>query len=600
MRVDGARSLRVQGDARDLSAHEWGRGAAALHTAAQLRILTDEGTEGSVTASVTEGSYRCVVVSRERQLGAGVAASLAHASLVVTEVDPSSLSTGANFAAHALAKSFADADVVAVVDGGDAVVDLVGEVVRAAKAHPPIVVAVAAASPGMLESVTAAGADDLVVLDDQAVALRLRLVVHGRAHKALVAARAASMSGEFFEKNPFAYYIVGSGGRIERVNGRFHAITGYGTAAVEGKTIEDLLARDDPKEIYGYHRAKIRYQDKAFEYECSLVHESGERIRVVLSMNIVVQGGYGIGALHDVTEARRLQREIETRNKLLEESTARLRETQEELNRTTRLATLGEISAQVAHEVLNPLTAVGARLRKMRDAAFIVDEITGYAREAATIASSVVPAADHALFESVPIALAETNQGLKDDVQFVLGEIGRVQKLIDGMRSQTPAERVMAKLPVLELLRYAGEVMADPLERSRVTFTFDCPEDIVVTVDRGEFIQVLTNLMRNSIESIASLPDSTRRAIAIDVNEADGTARINLRDSGTGVPTNMQTMIFEPTVTSKRNGTGIGLPISRRLLRGYGGDLQYDGTAPGPGATFVITLPAVRERVWKG
>lgn len=550
---------------------------------------------------MTEGSYRCVLVSHEKQLGSSVAAALTHPSLVVSDVDPSSLSTGAHFSAHALAKMFADADVVAVVDNGrDDAVELVGEVVRAAKTHPPIVVGVAATQPGMLESVTAAGADDLVILDDTAVTMRLRLILHARAHKALIAARAASMSGEFFEKNPFAYYIVGSGGRIERVNGRFHSITGYATADVEGKVIEDLLSRDDPKEIYGYHRAKIRYQDKAFEYECDVVHHDGGRIRVVLSMNIVVQGGYGIGAIQDVTEARRLQREIETRNKLLEESTARLRETQEELNRTTRLATLGEISAQVAHEVLNPLTAVGARLRKMRDAAFIVDEITGYAREAATLAATMVSAADHALFEAVPTALAETNLRTKDDITFVLAEIGRVQKLIDGMRAQTPAERVMAKLPILELLRYAGEVMADPLERSHVAFTFDCPEDIIVTVDRGEFIQVLTNLMRNSIESIASLPESTKRAISIDVTEADGIARINMRDSGTGVPANMQAMIFEPTVTSKRNGTGIGLPISRRLLRGYGGDLNYDHEAPGPGATFVITLPAVREQAWKG
>lgn len=553
----------------------------------------------SASAELPEVTYRCVVVSNDKQLGASVAASLALPSFVVVDLDPTALSTGA----------FAEVDVVCVVDAGSSgSVELVGEIVRASAATlPPIIVAARLPSPALLESVTSVGAYDLLSLEEGAVAIRHRLLVHARAHRALVAARASSMSGEFFEKNPFAYFIVRSGGRIQRVNGRFNAITGFATSDVDGKQIEDLLSRANPHEVYGYHREKIRHQEKAFEYECTLLHHQGHEIRVVLSMNIVVAGGFGIGALHDVTEARRLQKEIENRNKLLEESTTRLRETQEELNRTTRLATLGEISAQVAHEVLNPLTAVNARLRKMRDASVVVDELVTYARDAAGAMAASATADQRDLLDSVPVALAETNSAMKADITFVVAELGRVQKLVDGMRSATPTERVMSRMPLIELLRYAEEVMADPLERSKVKLSFTSDDDIVVTVDRGEFIQVITNLVRNSIEALASLPETTRREVTIAATETGGTARIVIRDSGTGVPKDMEGLIFEPSYTSKRTGTGIGLPISRRLIRAYGGDLAFDASAPPPGATFVITLAATRAAAgapgapgWKG
>src|SRR5947209_6888819 len=109
---------------------------------------------------------------------------------------------------------------------------------------------------------------------------------------------------EFFEKNPFAYFVVRGGGVIVRVNKRFEEHTGFVSDDVAGKQIEDLLSRRDVQELYGYHREKIRYRDRTFEYECNLACKDGREIRAVITMNIVVQGGFCLGALRDVTEER--------------------------------------------------------------------------------------------------------------------------------------------------------------------------------------------------------------------------------------------------------------------------------------------------------
>src|SRR2546423_7778114 len=81
---------------------------------------------------------------------------------------------------------------------------------------------------------------------------------------------------EFFEGNPFAYFVVRSGGTIVKINKRFREISGFSSEEVAGKQIEDLLSRKDVSELYGYHREKLRYRDRGFEYECGLTKKSGE------------------------------------------------------------------------------------------------------------------------------------------------------------------------------------------------------------------------------------------------------------------------------------------------------------------------------------
>lgn len=407
---------------------------------------------------------------------------------------------------------------------------------------------------------------------------------------------------QFFDQNPFAFFLVRGGGTIVRVNARFLQLTGFDTADVAGKQIEDLLSRQNVAELYGYHREKLRYRDRTFEYECNLTRKDGELLRGVITMNIVVQGGFCLGAVRDVTEERRLSAEVNKRNEELHQSAARLRAAQEELNRSTQMATLGEVSGRMAHEILNPLTAVTARVRRIEGEDQTLGELCEFlAATAEQLASPELQEPRETLL-AIREALSEYRVNGKKDLAFILSELDRIQKLVDDMRGATRSAMARVKLSLEDLLQYCSEVMKEPLARAGISYSLECSPEIFVQADRGELIQVITNLIRNSLEALAEKPEGEPRSVKVSAAvEGDQQVRIRISDDGPGVPYTIAPMIFEPNFTTKKQGTGLGLAIARRLVRGYGGDLEL--TPPGAGgAQFVVTLPCEVEKPagWEG
>ena len=106
-----------------------------------------------------------------------------------------------------------------------------------------------------------------------------------------------------------------------------------------------------------------------------------------------------------------------------------------------------------------------------------------------------------------------------------------------------------------------------------------------VFVDKGQIQQVLLNLMLNAIEVMPSGGE-----LFIDTELKDGRANIHLRDQGTGIPEDLRERIFESFLTGKTGGTGLGLTISKRIMRAHDGDLELIESGP-EGTTFRITLP---------
>jgi signal transduction histidine kinase len=103
-------------------------------------------------------------------------------------------------------------------------------------------------------------------------------------------------------------------------------------------------------------------------------------------------------------------------------------------------------------------------------------------------------------------------------------------------------------------------------------------------VDKGQIQQVLLNLMLNAIEVMPSGGE-----LFIDSEIKDGWANIHLRDQGTGIPEDLRERIFESFLTGKTGGTGLGLTISKRIMRAHDGDLELIESGP-QGTTFRISL----------
>jgi two-component system sensor kinase FixL len=127
-----------------------------------------------------------------------------------------------------------------------------------------------------------------------------------------------------------------------------------------------------------------------------------------------------------------------------------------------------------------------------------------------------------------------------------------------------------------------------------VRSVFEISDDAgVVQVDRVQIQQVLINLMRNAMEAMRG---SERRELIVRASPDDDRERvmIEVSDTGPGIPEKIADRLFQPFVTSKSNGMGIGLSISKRIVEAHGGEISVARNDAG-GATFRFTLPSVGE-----
>jgi two-component system sensor kinase FixL len=118
------------------------------------------------------------------------------------------------------------------------------------------------------------------------------------------------------------------------------------------------------------------------------------------------------------------------------------------------------------------------------------------------------------------------------------------------------------------------------------------PEDNLVIADRVQIQQVLINLMRNAMEAMR---DSKVKELTVTTSPADdGRLKVEVADTGPGIADDIAPQLFQPFVTSKANGMGVGLSISRRIIESHGGELVVRRNEAG-GATFTFTLPLLTE-----
>jgi len=238
---------------------------------------------------------------------------------------------------------------------------------------------------------------------------------------------------------------------------------------------------------------------------------------------------------------------------------ARARQHQAELAHVSRVSLAGEMAGALAHELSQPLTAIAAYARGC------LRLLAGRAPEPATIyegISEVVQQAERA--GDVLGRLREFVRGGAWRRTFV--EVG---PLIDAAVSLARIEAIQNEVEI--------EARIDP----------DLPP---VLADHIQIEQVLLNLLRNAIDAIAAA-DSPERLIVVEAHCKGGrTVQISVADSGPGVIPEVANRLFEPFMTTKPEGMGMGLSISRSIVESHGGRLQMLQRVDS-GATFVFDLP---------
>jgi len=239
------------------------------------------------------------------------------------------------------------------------------------------------------------------------------------------------------------------------------------------------------------------------------------------------------------------------------EARAELSGLETRLSHASRVNALGEMASGMAHELTQPLTAILAQAQAAR-------HLT---------------------------ARGETDRvaGILEDV---VAQTRRASAILERLRTWTrPRERNADRIDLRDCIRVAETLLAAQAAElgAQLTLTMP-PSPVTVEGDRVELEQVLFNLMRNALEAVAETPGA--REVVVDAWLDGEMAVIDVSDTGPGIRPDVRDRLFTPFVTTRENGTGLGLALSQRLVERAGGDLKL--VEIGEGARFRISLPLVR------
>ncbi len=237
-----------------------------------------------------------------------------------------------------------------------------------------------------------------------------------------------------------------------------------------------------------------------------------------------------------------------------------LQATQAELARAARIATIGELTASIAHEVNQPLAAVVANA----DAC-----VAWLARE-------------HPDLAEARAAAERATQGATRASEV----IARIRSLITKAtpeKSQVQINRVIEQTAILAEGQAARNQVAIELEL--------LPDLPIVLGDTIQLQQVILNLVMNGIDAMTTVKDRPRTLTLRSESQDGGHIRVVVQDTGIGLTEEVKGRLFEPFFTTRSKGMGMGLSISRSIIEAHGGRLWAEANAFG-GATFQFTLPS--------
>ena len=240
-----------------------------------------------------------------------------------------------------------------------------------------------------------------------------------------------------------------------------------------------------------------------------------------------------------------------------------LRRQQAELDRMARLTTAGALGMAVVHQISQPLATIATythACRQLLDSASTSRDI-----------------------------LAETMAKAE-------AEVLRTGVIVDRLRNfLSDGDRHLSQIDLGAVARGIGAALTDDARRRGADIQIDAPSTPLVMADRIQIEQVLVNLMRNAIEAPAG-PGRSEKHVRVEIRDTDDQVEVVVEDDGLGVSPEQAKCLFQPFETSKSNGMGLGLWLSRELVQGHGGRLWWDpGVAVG--ARFVFCLPRDRTNV---
>ncbi len=292
-----------------------------------------------------------------------------------------------------------------------------------------------------------------------------------------------------------------------------------------------------------------------------------------------------------LTEVDKQHKLIEIKNKELNTVLHNLKEAQQQLVMSEKMASLGQLTAGVAHEINNPINFVSANVKPLKeDLEDIIDSIHEYER---VITENKL---EHFFAKT-----QEENR--KKDLEFTLKEVRELLKgieegahrtsdIVKGLRNFSRLDQNVVKSTDINEGIESTLAILHSSYKDRVTIEKDFGNIPEVACLPGEINQVFMNILSNAIQAITG-----EGTIYIKTLQVDEEVHISIRDSGSGMPDATLHKIFEPFFTTKDvgKGTGLGLSISYGIVKKHQGIIEVTSEI-GKGTEFIIKLPIKQEK----
>jgi signal transduction histidine kinase len=287
-----------------------------------------------------------------------------------------------------------------------------------------------------------------------------------------------------------------------------------------------------------------------------------------------------------------LERKVKERTKQLENAINELKDTQSQLVQSEKMASLGVLTAGIAHEINNPINFVTANVLPLRDNIESLNKIVSSYKnmDATKLEEEVARIKQMEEEEEIDIILEETDlliNGIEEGAR-------RTQGIVDGLRTFSRGDGGQnAKSNINEGINSTLSVLKGKLKGIEVEKNLD--EQLpLIACQIGKVNQVILNLLNNAGDAIKKREKETgeRGRIFITTKHTDNTIQVSIKDEGVGISPESLDKIFEPFYTTKDigEGTGLGLSISYGIVEEHQGKLEVESKL-GEGSTFTMTLP---------